>query len=141
MSSQAHLFVYGTLMPGQAAYALLAPHVLDARPAWTAGRLYLLPAGYPGLVDRPDGRVHGQVLTLSEPAPWGPLDDYEGYDAEDPLRSLYVRRVRVVLVDGSPQPAHCYVIDQEAEGGIIAAGAQVVPGGRWSSGDGGDVAP
>ena len=132
MTTREHLFVYGTLMPGHPAHELLAAYVLEARPAWTAGRLYLLPAGYPGLVDSPEGEAHGQVLILRAPAPWPALDEYEGYDVDDPLRSLYVRKVRPVHGAGDVTEAHCYVMPAESEPGIIAAGAEVLPGGRWA---------
>jgi gamma-glutamylcyclotransferase (GGCT)/AIG2-like uncharacterized protein YtfP len=140
MVEREHLFVYGTLMPGNPAHALLAPHVEEARPAWTPGRLYGLPAGYPGLVDRAEGQVHGLLLTLRAPVPWTALDEYEGYDVEDPLRSLYLRRLRPVHAEDERLEAYCYVMPESAEAGIIAAGARVLASGRWT-GNAEDPAP
>jgi gamma-glutamylcyclotransferase (GGCT)/AIG2-like uncharacterized protein YtfP len=50
--SVARLFVYGTLMPGQGRWPLLAPLVTSAEPepASAAGRLYRTPYGWPAAV-------------------------------------------------------------------------------------------
>lgn len=99
------LFVYGTLLPGQAPPAMR--DVVDRlRPVGTAavrGRLYDLGA-YPGMVlDPAAGDVLGRVLELPPPsgpsdAPsaadlWRRMDAYEGFVPDAPSRSLF-RRVR-----------------------------------------------
>lgn len=44
------LFVYGTLQRGHTNHAAHLPSATGIREAWTWGRLYHLPEGYPGLV-------------------------------------------------------------------------------------------
>ena len=45
------LFAYGTLMEGRSAHRLVAPWVRGIHLASTEGLLYLMPAGYPALVE------------------------------------------------------------------------------------------
>lgn len=97
----ARLFVYGTLMPGEARWHLLSPFVSSAgpEPATAGGRLYRTPYGWPAAVLDDDavpddaaalrddaalrgGRgatVPGVVVTLREPGRALPvLDEIEG---------------------------------------------------------------
>jgi gamma-glutamylcyclotransferase (GGCT)/AIG2-like uncharacterized protein YtfP len=89
------LFVYGTLMPGEARWPLLSPLVspADPEPAAAGGRLYRTPYGWPAAVFSGDAgsgpdvllaegagaTVPGLVLTLREPGRALPvLDEIEG---------------------------------------------------------------
>jgi gamma-glutamylcyclotransferase (GGCT)/AIG2-like uncharacterized protein YtfP len=97
------LFVYGTLRTGEAAAALVAPHVRRARPATVAGKMYAFSMGYPGLVAG-DGAVRGEVLWLADLGEALPLlDEYEG---EDFARVLCTAE----LEDGAQVTAWCYVL-------------------------------
>jgi gamma-glutamylcyclotransferase (GGCT)/AIG2-like uncharacterized protein YtfP len=80
------LFVYGTLAPGNDAWAVLEPWIIGAadRDA-VSGRLYDTGRGYPGATFEPDivdggpGLVHGTVVVLARPdAALAALDRYEG---------------------------------------------------------------
>ena len=63
------LFVYGTLMSGQANHDRFCRHAIDIRPATTWGRLYHLPAGYPAL-EVPEATIlaHGTADALADAA-------------------------------------------------------------------------
>lgn len=83
----ARLFVYGTLMPGEARWHLLSPLVspADPEPATAGGRLYRTPYGWPAAVlddafdDGGGATVPGMVVTLREPGRALPvLDEIEG---------------------------------------------------------------
>jgi gamma-glutamylcyclotransferase (GGCT)/AIG2-like uncharacterized protein YtfP len=76
------VFVYGTLMPGRAAWSLIAPHVRgEPVGAWLPGRVHDTGLGYPALVRGGPGRALGAVLTLADPPGALPrLDEYEGPD-------------------------------------------------------------
>ena len=79
----ARLFVYGTLMPGEARWRLLEPLAAhdDAVPAEAAGYLYRTPYGWPAAVfdDAAAGLVPGVVVTLRDPQRALPvLDEVEG---------------------------------------------------------------
>jgi gamma-glutamylcyclotransferase (GGCT)/AIG2-like uncharacterized protein YtfP len=122
MDAGERLFVYGTLRPGQAAWALVAGHVVRSVPGTVRGAMYAFPLGYPGLVDG-DGTVQGELLWLADlDAALPLLDDYEGDD--------FARVVRAVeLADGSRVTAWCYVLSDPSS--VSVAGAIEVPGGDW----------
>jgi gamma-glutamylcyclotransferase (GGCT)/AIG2-like uncharacterized protein YtfP len=83
MSAIARLFVYGTLMPGQVRWHLLAPLATpgDPEPAEAAGRLYRTPYGWPAAVFDPAeaAAVTGLAVTLRDLGQALPvLDEIEG---------------------------------------------------------------
>ena len=82
----ARLFVYGTLMPGEARWHLLAPLTSPTGPerAEAAGYLYHTPYGWPAAVFDPaaSSAVPGLVVTLRDPGRALPiLDQIEGTGA------------------------------------------------------------
>ena len=82
----ARLFVYGTLMPGEARWPLLAPLAALAEPdrAEAAGYLYRTPYGWPAAVFDPaaSSAVPGLAVTLQDPGRALPvLDEIEGTSA------------------------------------------------------------
>ncbi|MCI2424220.1 gamma-glutamylcyclotransferase [Saccharopolyspora sp. K220] len=86
--------VYGTLLPGAAAWHLLSPLVVGPpEPTWLPGALYDTANGYPALKLDADSRVPAQVFRLRDPDRALPvLDEYEGPEYER-------RRIRL---DGQP---------------------------------------
>jgi gamma-glutamylcyclotransferase (GGCT)/AIG2-like uncharacterized protein YtfP len=65
---------------------------------------------YPAAVPSPDGCVWGELYEVHDSATvLSALDDIEGYRADDPDRSLYIRsEVTVSLPDGVQHPAWVY---------------------------------
>ncbi len=107
-----HLFVYGTLAPGEVNDHVLAP--LDGRwqTATVNGSLHPqgwgASYGFPAMrLDRNAGEVSGQLF--SSPLLlqfWRELDEFEG--------AAYKRVVtRVKLADGSLQQANVYVLNED----------------------------
>ncbi|MBD2077587.1 gamma-glutamylcyclotransferase [Phormidium sp. FACHB-592] len=82
-----HVFVYGTLKPGESNHQICASSVLEARPAIAQGQLYALPFGYPAMVlstttwDR-SSIVHGILLSFADSGILDVLDTYEQHDPE-----------------------------------------------------------
>ena len=72
------LFVYGTLLDGQSAGGMLGG--MARRPAVLTGRLWVLPAGYPVLVDDdPEPlTIRGELVELASPGVLMVVDLYEG---------------------------------------------------------------
>src|SRR6185295_7476071 len=61
----AHLFVYGTLRPGDVRWPLLAPYVADdGVPDSVDGRVYDTGRGYPAAVFDESGTIVGRTYTL-----------------------------------------------------------------------------
>ncbi len=87
------LFLYGTMRQSQTARSLLANSVMRSVPAWTAGRIYAFPMGYPGYTELEaavaSDRVVGEVVWLSElAATFGLIDAYEGDDFARVLKQV-----------------------------------------------------
>ncbi len=60
-----HLFVYGTLRPGDVRWAILQPFVVDGgMPDSVSGHLFDTGFDYPAAVFRPDGTIHGHTFSL-----------------------------------------------------------------------------
>ena len=81
-----HIFVYGTLKPGESNHRICVSSVLEARPAMAQGELYALPFGYPAMAlsattwDR--SSVHGFLLSFADAGILDVLDAYEQHDPE-----------------------------------------------------------
>lgn len=112
-----YLFVYGTLRPACAPSAL-QPLLAKWRPSGAGsvvGTLYDL-GEYPGAVLLPTGesRVFGEVFELADAAAaFLALDEYEGFIAEQPAASLFLRtRCEVTLADDRRLSAWIYVYNQ-----------------------------
>lgn len=112
------LFVYGTLMQGQAQDGLLAG--LPRTAASTRGTLWDLPAGYPALSGGTEV-VHGELVTGLDERLLELLDRYEGVD-----EGLY-ERVEIELSVGlRAEAAWAYVMEDPRR-----RGGRRVPSGRW----------
>ncbi len=134
MQSPCCLFVYGTLKPGERAFAeLCQPFAIATQPAQARGRLYHLPLGYPAMTLEP-GWVQGVLLTFANLAPLDSLDAFEDYYPDRPLDSEYQRQQQPIY-DLRQQPlgiAWVYVMSTDR---VIVLGGQWLPGGNWSDGD------
>jgi gamma-glutamylcyclotransferase (GGCT)/AIG2-like uncharacterized protein YtfP len=97
------LFVYGTLLSGQSAGGMLGG--MPRRPAVMAGRLWLLPAGYPVLVDDDPEPLplRGELVELSSQGVLMVVDLYEGG-----ADSLYHRAEATARVEGRAIQAWVY---------------------------------
>ena len=62
----AAVFVYGTLLPGQARWPVLRPHALSTAPATAKGRLWDTGAGYPAArFDETGDDIPGMLVTIA----------------------------------------------------------------------------
>lgn len=107
-----HVFFYGTLMtpfnrPGRTRVS--SELVFKGRGSIHAA---LYDVGiYPAAIPTDDGgRVKGEVYEIRDPAAvLATLDEIEGYRANEPERSLYMRvETAVTLDDGRVEPAWAY---------------------------------
>ena len=124
-----HLFVYGTLMCGQANHDRFCGDALTIEPAVTTGRLYHLPMGFPAMIEAGDGQVFGEAMTFPDlDAVLRQTDRLEGYDPRRPDSSMYRRIVVSVLSGPSPRPlmAWTYVWNR-----ALPRGAVALPSGHW----------
>ena len=116
------LFVYGTLRQGHAARSLVAEHIASAVPATTHGRIFALPAGYPGMIADDEAVVVGELVQLADlPAALLLLDAYEGAEFVRVLQ-------RVIPRGGSERWAWCYLLADPA----LAKTGLLIESGDWN---------
>ncbi|MEM6836642.1 MAG: gamma-glutamylcyclotransferase family protein [Cyanobacteria bacterium P01_C01_bin.120] len=92
------VFVYGTLKPGEAAYAQYCqPVITQTQPALMQGQLFHLPQGYPAMTSG-DRWITGALLTFRQPETLALIDQFEDYDPQlTEAENLYQRRQRPVF--------------------------------------------
>lgn len=130
MTTPYHVFVYGTLKPGERYYEqFCAPYVIEKRDAIAPGRLYDLPAGYPGMTLE-EGWVFGVRLTFTDIAVLERLDAFEEYFLERPEDSEYQRLERPLLTSNHESLgfAWAYVMTPER---VKRLQGVWLPSGRW----------
>ncbi|MFL6209783.1 MAG: gamma-glutamylcyclotransferase [Pyrinomonadaceae bacterium] len=112
------LFIYGTLLPGEAVadVANIVQQLHRLGPAYVHGRLYDL-GEYPGAIldAAAETKIEGEVFELStDPSVLSALDSYEGYDLADPTNSLFIRiKSPVRLLDGREIESWMYVYNRD----------------------------
>ena len=116
----AHLFAYGTLLPGEPRWNFLEPYVDDeGRPDGAAGTLFDTGLGYPAACFGTSGTIVGRVFSLRAARldeALTVLDEVEGG-----VEGAY-RRIAIVTCGGVP--AHAY----EYGGGLDLA---PIDSGSW----------
>lgn len=126
-----HVFVYGSLLPGQQNHALLAPFIRCSAPAFLTGMAMVWASDtYPGIL-RGSGTVTGELVELDPdrlPDALAALDELEDYRGPGDPANEYERAVAAVSTrDGGTRPAWVYLWNGEAQS------ARPIPGGDWRS--------
>ena len=112
-----HLFLYGTLLPGEAPkeIAALVKRFRRLGPAHVRGRLYDL-GEFPGAILDSSSRttIHGELVALpSDGQILEALDRYEEFDPAAPKKSLFVRKkARIQMANGSIREGWIYVYNR-----------------------------
>lgn len=115
------IFVYGTLKPSQAPPEMkeIVGRWKPAGSATVLGRLFDL-GDYTGAVldANTSSRIVGEVYELpNDPALLATLDEYEGFDPDEPEASLFHRvKTEVKLASGGNQSCWMYVYNSDANG-------------------------
>jgi gamma-glutamylcyclotransferase (GGCT)/AIG2-like uncharacterized protein YtfP len=117
-ASPQHLFVYGTLLSGA---ANLMAEYLEGKGQWLGpatmpGKLYAVNF-FPGAIYEPGAEtlIQGEVMQLSgSPGQtFRVLDEYEGYQPQQPETSLFVRKaVEVIRQNGQTLSCWCYLYNR-----------------------------
>ncbi|MBD2605444.1 gamma-glutamylcyclotransferase [Scytonema hofmannii FACHB-248] len=93
------VFVYGTLKPGEANYQrYCAFQVVDAKKAYTFGKLFALPMGYPAMT-LGDSLVYGYLLTFVDSKVLNNLDILEDYQPSRQMSQNLYNRQEVEIYD------------------------------------------
>lgn len=127
-----HVFVYGTLQPGEAYHRpYCEPHLVEATPALTRGHLYHLPVGYPALTEGTDW-VAGSLLTLRDEAALAALDRFEGYDAQLPADDNEYERRQWPVFSRDRLPLGSAWMYRMTPAQVRQRGGLYIPAGTWS---------
>jgi gamma-glutamylcyclotransferase (GGCT)/AIG2-like uncharacterized protein YtfP len=136
MTSDLHIFVYGTLKPGECNFVGIAAedeHRISSQRAYILGELYHFPAlGYPGAI-LGTRQVHGFVLTFADRAILATLDELEDYDpARSAAENEYTRQlVQTYTLSGVASIwAWVYLMTPDR---VSQWGGILVPDGWWTS--------
>lgn len=132
MEEELPIFVYGTLLPGQAnAHLWEGNEGAQMSAVLENGRLYDL--GYfPMLVEEAGQQVQGVVLTFQSDAyskVLALLDNLEGYDPQEPEDCAYQRVSRKVRLKNGRQVAAWVYLGQAQ----YTIGCPSVPHGDWAA--------
>ncbi|HEY9877459.1 MAG TPA: gamma-glutamylcyclotransferase family protein [Leptolyngbyaceae cyanobacterium] len=126
-----HVFVYGTLKPGERYYEqFCAPYVIEKQDAIAPGRLYDLSVGYPGMTIE-EGQVLGVRLTFTDEVVLARLDALEEFFPDRPEDSEYQRLERPLLTP-KHEPlglAWAYIMTPER---VKSLQGLWLPSGHWS---------
>jgi gamma-glutamylcyclotransferase (GGCT)/AIG2-like uncharacterized protein YtfP len=133
MNEDLHVFVYGTLKPGEANFdRYCGNRVIASRHAHIEGNLYDLSAlGYPGAIHG-NSRVHGFVLSFDRPTILAELDELENFQPHrDPAENDYNRESIVAYLSTdrtSSIVAWAYFMNPEL---VRRCGGIHLPNGWW----------
>lgn len=127
-----HVFVYGTLKPGEHFYPRYCEgKVVASVEAIALGTLYDLPMGYPALTPG-ENPVYGYVLSFADFGVLAALDELEGYDPHgSPLLNEYERSLTTVYSlnhEVLGQAWHYWMTTRQAE----QLGGTRLAHGRWT---------
>jgi gamma-glutamylcyclotransferase (GGCT)/AIG2-like uncharacterized protein YtfP len=100
MNQSFKVFAYGTLKPGGHYWPEFCEgKVISQHSAKIRGQLYDLHVGYPGLLLRKDGWVHGYILEFGKNRDLDCLDYLEGYAPNRPESQNEYNRLTVTCYD------------------------------------------
>lgn len=135
MTNLIHVFVYGTLKPGESNYQRYCQgRVIAQRPAVVQGKLYDLSLGYPGMVTG-DGIVQGVILSFSDPNIFIDLDQLEDYQPHRPPEENEYQRQQIPVFDLNYQPwglVWAYLMDMTK---VQVYSGVLIPDGCWKNRD------
>lgn len=132
MADLLHVFVYGTLKPGECNYdRYCAVEVVMAQEAIAYGQLFALPFGYPAMTVG-NFPVYGFVLSFAGQAILARLDDLEDYNPDRPAdHNEYLRvKIETFNLEHQPlQPAWVYLMSLEQ---VKRSRGIFLPSGSWT---------
>lgn len=126
---QTHIFVYGTLKPGEANFDRYCQNVLEIQAAIAHGTLYDLPLGYPAMT-LGNSPVYGFLLSFAQPQILLELDELEDYRPDRPMEENEYYRQKIQTFSLSHQSlgdAWVYLMELEKAkrlGGVLLSEGQ-----------------
>ena len=106
--------------------------MVDSKKAFTLGKLFALPVGYPAMIPG-DSQVHGYLLSFTDKTVLSSLDELEDYQPTNAASENLYNRECVEIYhqqSGSLGLAWVYLMTSEA---VSRLGGVFLPNGWWSS--------
>lgn len=126
--NQQYLFVYGLMAEGMLHFDKIKDFIKYINNGKMRGTVYRLKSGYPVLVQEGQDFIQGSLLELnSSDLLWHLLDEFYGYNSQEPNKSFYHRQTAEVWIKDNLITASVYVMSPEK----LPATAQLIPGGDW----------
>ncbi|MGL4631324.1 MAG: gamma-glutamylcyclotransferase family protein [Leadbetterella sp.] len=114
-----YLFVYGSIQScyvPNTIFKSIQDYVLSVQEAHTIGSLYIIEGGYPALVEEGHDIIKGELFEIQHvESLFKILDEYEEYDPNDPVDSLYIRKKARITLNSHTVWAWIYVYNQGIE--------------------------
>lgn len=125
-------FVSGSMCEGMVHFTKIQNFIESAVNAQVQGTAYRLKVGFPALSREGSDFIGGQLVELrASDLLIGLLDEFYGFNRQDPEKSLYSREEVRVFVEGQAEPvmAWTYFLNPKK----LPTNATVIPGGDWKA--------
>ncbi|MBS1969292.1 MAG: gamma-glutamylcyclotransferase [Bdellovibrionales bacterium] len=122
-------FVYGSLCEGMVHFSKIQSFIESSVPAQIRATAYRLKVGFPALINSGADLVPGHLVELrSSDLLIALLDEFFGYNQQDPSKSLYHRQETLVSIEGeNVEKAWAYFLNPMK----LPANATPIHGGDW----------
>ncbi|WP_415061298.1 gamma-glutamylcyclotransferase family protein [Bdellovibrio sp.] len=126
----ARFFVYGSFCEGMVHFSKIQNFMESSIFARVKATAYRLKVGFPAMVKGGSDLVPGQLVELKgSDLLVSLLDEFFGFNRQDPERSLYSREEVDVFPEGASQPVKAWVYFLNPL--KMPVNASVIPGGDW----------
>ncbi len=124
------IFIYGSFSEGMVHFGMVANYIKSRSAAEAKGSVYRLEVGFPVFVADGETSIPGTLVVLSEAEMlFKILDEYHGFSAQDPKRSLYIRQeMTVKLSEGGEVVTNCYCLNPAK----LPKSARLLSDGNWA---------
>lgn len=122
-------FVYGSLSEGMVHFSKIQNFIVSSQPAVLRATAYRLKVGFPVLVNSGTDLIAGQFVELkSSEILLSLLDEFFGFNPQNPLKSLCFREERDITLAGEcTEKAWVYFLNPQK----LPPTAALIPGGDW----------
>ena len=133
LESRIHVFVYGTLKPGECNYhRYCVGRVVAEQAAIAPGQLFHLSLGYPGMAEG-EGWVSGAILSFADPSIFEDLDRLEDYRPDRRPEENEYQRLEIQTYTPDKRPLQMAWVYRMSAAKILQYRGVYLPDGNWNS--------
>jgi gamma-glutamylcyclotransferase (GGCT)/AIG2-like uncharacterized protein YtfP len=121
-------FIYGSMSEGLVHFEKIREFVSEVQPAVAVGSVYRLKVGFPAYLEQGNDPISGNFVTVRAPELlFQLLDQFHGFSALEPEKSLYFRRQIKVETASGLHEVWAYVLNPIK----LPISARRIDGGDW----------